>query len=150
MTISLSRASKHTDNRESTDTAGKLTAFIATHNTRPWQPGNVDCCLFLADWALWLGHQDPAAHLRGTYDTEDGFRDIITSACGVVPVVDRCVANIGGQRVDNPTCGAVGVIGSPNNIYRQWGAIFDGRRWLVRFRDNIGPMSAKPLAIWKI
>ncbi|EPE98620.1 DUF6950 family protein [Rhizobium grahamii] len=130
--------------------AEKLAAFLATQSVRPWQPGTVDCCLFLADWAVWIGHRDPAAHLRGMYDSDDGFRAIIAAHQGVVPVVSQCVANINGKRVQRPSCGSVGVIGSPANINRQWGAIFDGERWLIRFRDEVGPIVARPLAIWKI
>ncbi|XKM40320.1 DUF6950 family protein [Rhizobium ruizarguesonis] len=130
--------------------ARALAAFFADHNTRHWRPCQVDCCMFLASWAMWLGHSDPASHLRGTYDSDDGFRAIIAGAGGVVPVVERCVASIGGHRADGPQLGVIGVIGSPTNIQRQWGAIFDGERWLVRFHDHVGPMAARPLAIWKI
>ncbi|TAU98170.1 hypothetical protein ELI38_20415 [Rhizobium leguminosarum] len=127
-----------------------LEAFIAENNTRAWRPGEVDCCMFLASWAIWRGHPDPAAHLRGTYADEAGFRSIVAEAGGVVPVVQRCIENIGGCMVDRPKHGAVGVIGSHADITRQWGAIFNGERWLMRFRDNVGPVAARPLAIWEI
>jgi hypothetical protein len=130
--------------------ADRLAAFLAANDRKPWEPGTVDCCLFLADWAMWLGHEDPAAHLRGTYSDDDGFRAIIAAHEGVVPVVAACVANINGKRVQQPRCGSVGVIGSAANIKRQWGAIFDGSRWIVRSRQGIGPIAAKPLAIWEI
>ncbi|MGZ2403888.1 DUF6950 family protein [Rhizobium ruizarguesonis] len=128
----------------------RLAAFLVQHDTLPWQPGTVDCCLALADWAMWIGHEDPAAHLRGTYDTDDGFRAIISAANGAAPVVEGCVANIQGVPLDAPVTGAVGVIGSRSNIHRQWGAIFDGRRWLVRSRAGFGAVSAPALAIWEI
>lgn len=99
---------------------------------------------------MWLGHPDPAAHLRGTYTDDDGFRSIIAQAGGVEPVVQPCADTIGGRRIERPRLGAIGVIGSPTNIQRQWGAIFDGNRWLVRFRDNVAPMTARALAIWEI
>jgi hypothetical protein len=130
--------------------ATRLAQFIAAQSTRSWQPGTVDCCLFLADWAIWLGHADPSADLRGAYDSDDGFRAIIAAHQGLVPVVAACVGNIGGKRISAPLCGAVGVIGSQGNIQRQWGAIFDGNRWLVRFHEGVGPLSARPLAIWEI
>jgi hypothetical protein len=130
--------------------APRLAAFIAAHVCLRWEPGQIDCCLFLADWARWIGHSDPAAHLRGKYNSEDGFRAIITAAGGVVPVVAECIANIGGQLINSPACGAVGVIGSRTHFNRQWGALYDGERWLVRSRDGIGPVVAQPLAVWKI
>ncbi|MGR9056086.1 DUF6950 family protein [Rhizobium leguminosarum] len=131
-------------------TADVLAAFIADNNERAWRPGQVDCCMFLASWAMWLGHPDPAAHLRGMYDDDAGFKAIIAEASGVVPVVKRCVDSIGGSQVSAPRCGAIGVIGSSTNIQRQWGAVFDGNRWLVRFRDIVAPMTARALAIWEI
>ncbi|MGM4911429.1 DUF6950 family protein [Rhizobium sp. 768_B6_N1_8] len=130
--------------------AGRLTAFIADNNAKPWSPGSVDCCMVLADWAIWLGHPDPARHLRGTYGDEVGFRRIITDASGAVPIVERCVDHIRGARIAKPALGSIGVIGSHHNIDRQWGAIFDGQRWLVRFANGFAPMVARPLAIWKI
>ncbi|MGZ2455454.1 DUF6950 family protein [Rhizobium anhuiense] len=126
-----------------------LADFVAKQNERPWQPGVVDCSLALADWAVWLGRPDPAPHLRGRYDSEEGFRRIIESEGGLLPVIENCVARIGGRR-GGLTAGAIGVIGARTNINRQWGAIFDGRRWLVRFIDGFGSMTANALAIWEI
>lgn len=127
-----------------------LREYFRDHARQAWRPGEVDCCLFLASWAMWLGHPDPAPHLRGTYNCDDGFRAIIHAAGGVVPVVERCAGLIGGKRIQQPVCGSIGVIGSKANIDHQYGAIFDGTRWNVRFIHSIGPMTASPLAIWSI
>ncbi|WP_288430199.1 hypothetical protein [uncultured Agrobacterium sp.] len=127
-----------------------LQAFFRHHEQKSWQPGLVDCSLFLADWAEWIGHPYPAAHLRGTYESEDGFRAIVRSCGGLVPIVARCVERVGGRRIQYPVAGAIGVIGSALNSDHQFGAIFDGERWNVRFINSIGPMTAKPLAIWSI
>lgn len=127
-----------------------LLAFFAAHERKPWQPGHVDCCMLLASWAIWLGHRDPAQHLRGTYSTDEGYRAIVSAAGGVVPLVERCVARINGKRIQQPSCGAIGVIGSASNIQHQFGSIFDGERWRVRFTNKIGNMTARPLAIWSI
>lgn len=127
-----------------------LQLFLAAQSSREWAPGSVDCCLLLADWAIWLGHVDAASHLRGTYSDEAGFQAIIAASQGVVPLVAGCASRINGRLITSPSIGAIGVIGSPHAIGRQWGAIFDGSRWLVRFRDGVGPISARPLAIWEI
>ncbi|WP_376776737.1 DUF6950 family protein [Rhizobium laguerreae] len=128
----------------------RLAAFVADNSSIPWRPGTVDCCMFLASWAMWIGHPDPAGHLRGTYDDDDGFRRIIAAAGGVVPVVESCISSIGGVRIAAPSLGAVAVIGARTNTEHQFGAIFDGQRWLVRFTNRVGHMAACPLAIWKI
>ncbi|WP_179875702.1 hypothetical protein [Sinorhizobium sp. BJ1] len=130
--------------------ADTLAAFLADNNTRPWQPGHVDCCMVLADWAMWLGHCDPAPHLRGVYDSDGGFRAIIAAHQGAVPLVASCAANIGGKRVQQPQRGDIGVIGSPINIHRQFGAIHDGSGWLVRMHGGFGRMTARTLAAWRI
>ncbi|MHC2297435.1 DUF6950 family protein [Rhizobium mongolense] len=95
-----------------------LAAFLADNNARPWRPGHVDCCIVLADWASWLGHEDPADHLRGMYDSDEGFRAIIAAHQGAVPVVQCCVAKVGGKPTSKPKRGDIGVIGSATNIDR--------------------------------
>ncbi|WP_183923038.1 DUF6950 family protein [Rhizobium mongolense] len=132
------------------DVADRLAAFLADNNARPWRPGKVDCCIVLADWAMRLGHDDPASHLRGTYDSEDGFKSIIAAHQGAVPTVQRCVAKIGGVLTTGPHRGDIGVIGSPSNIHRQFGAIHDGKSWLVRMHGGFGQMTARTLAAWRI
>lgn len=127
-----------------------LRAFLNAYEREPWTPGDkVDCCLALAEWAIWMGRPDPAAAMRGTYQDEQGFRAHVNAAGSLVALVGSCVSSIGARRVDVPICGDIAVIGSSNNIHRQFGAIYDGRQWLVRFIDSIGPMTAKPLAIWR-
>lgn len=126
-----------------------LADFIADNNRRRWQPGQVDCCIVLADWAVCLGRQDPASHIRGTYDSDEGFRQIIAAHDGVVPLVASCIHKCG-KRIQHPSVGDIGVIGSPTNIKRQFGAIHDGSGWLVRMHGGFGRMTARTLAVWKI
>lgn len=125
-------------------------SFSYSYGAKAWEPGKVDCCLFLAAWAIWLGHPDPAQHLRGTYDDEAGFRGIIDGAGSLFAVVDRCALSINAKRLQWPLCGSIGVIGSHTNIHRQFGAIHDGEGWNVRFIHGVHRMIAAPLAIWSI
>lgn len=127
-----------------------LAEFIAANERKAWRPGSVDCCMVLASWAMWLGHTDPAEHLRGTYTDDAGFGEIIASAGGAIPVVQKCILKIGGRSIATPRCGSVGVIGSRSNHTRQWGAIYDGDRWLVRGKDRFMKFSAPILAAWEI
>ncbi len=127
-----------------------LDEFLCAYERKPWEPASVNCCLFLASWAIWLGHQDPARHLRETFETEEEFQQLVVRAGGVVPVVENCVDTIRGRKLIEPKLGAIGVIGSANNMQRQFGAIFNGARWMVRYKDCVGPMAAGALAIWEI
>ncbi|WP_156392489.1 DUF6950 family protein [Rhizobium sp. Root482] len=125
-------------------------SFSRAYGELPWEPGKVDCCLCLSAWAMWLGYSDPARHLRGTYDDEAGFRRIIEQAGSVTALVERCADSISAKRTQRPFCGSIGVIGSPTNIHRQFGAIHDGEGWNVRFIHGVHRMIATPLAIWSI
>ncbi len=43
-----------------------LRSFLAREAARPWEMGEHDCGLWLADWYVFAtGAPDPAAHLRG-------------------------------------------------------------------------------------
>ncbi|WP_246710982.1 hypothetical protein [Mesorhizobium sp. RMAD-H1] len=126
-----------------------LGRFIDQHMTRAWSPGDTDCILALADWCVELGYSDPAADLRGTYDDEIGFQAIIDAAGGVVPLIDSRAALIGVERAALPEIGFVAVIGSPANVSRQWGAIWNGSGWSVRFKDAYPSCAAHALAIWR-
>lgn len=130
--------------------ADQLAVFIAQNNTRPWSPGIVDCCIVLADWAMWCGHQDPAVGIRGSYQSDDGFRAIVAAHHSLVGVVGSSAATIGLKPATRPSCGDIGVIGSPLNIHRQFGAIHDGVGWLVRMHGGFGRMTARTLAAWEI
>ncbi|WP_245277401.1 hypothetical protein [Rhizobium leguminosarum] len=127
-----------------------MASFLAAYERKPWNAGTVNCMFFPAAWAIWLGHSDPVENWRGAFRTDDEFSQIVATAGGCVPLMAKAAARLGAQRLNAPICGAVGVIGSRVNINHQFGAIFDGRRWLVRFINKVGPMSAQNLAIWKI
>jgi len=126
-----------------------LKAFHDANAREPWAPGKVDCCMVLADWAIWLGHIDPAEHMRGTYSDEAGFFEIIDMYGGLINLV-ASRADLIGERVTMPSLGAIGVVGSRNNIRRQFGAIHDGRRWLVRTARGFDTVCAAQLAAWRI
>lgn len=128
--------------------ADGLDAFLADYGALPWSPGgDVDCCLALAAWLIWRGYPDPACALRGTYSDEAGFRRLIIHAGGIVSLISPCIP-VTGIATTSPIRGDIGVIGSRSNIHRQFGAIHDGRGWLVRQKQGFGRMSAKTLAAW--
>jgi hypothetical protein len=132
--------------------ASLLDEFVAGHLQRPWQPGQVDCMLAVADWCVRMGYPDPAASYRGTYDTEARTQAIVASLGGLIPWGRKHFGEIGAKIVTEPSHGCVAVVGSRNNIQRQWGAIYDGsaKGWRVRFIDAYPVVKARPLIIWKL
>lgn len=124
--------------------------FLRAYDVKPWAPPSVNCLMFPAAWAIWLGHRDPVEKWRDVVRDDDHMRAIVAEAGGCVPLMEEAVLAIGGRPVPHPSCGDVGVVGSHSNIHRQFGAIFDGECWRVRFIDRVGSMVAKPLAIWRI
>lgn len=128
----------------------QLAAFLAAQERKSWDPASLNCMLFPASWAIWLGHRDPVENWRGAFASEAEYLAIVRAAGGCVPLMTAAAARIDARPLAVPVCGAVGVIGSPSNPERQFGAIFDGSRWLVRFTNRIGSMAARPLAIWSI
>lgn len=124
-----------------------LWEFFQSASVRPWQPGTVDCCIFLADWAVWRGLPDPAADLRGTYHDEAGFDRIIATAGGLVALVGARAALSGARALEAPRLGCIGVIGSRTAPGRQFGAIWAGG-WHIRTREGVVPLTAPAVSMW--
>ncbi|NTA10811.1 DUF6950 family protein [Agrobacterium tumefaciens] len=131
--------------------ARHLAAFLASTEREPWTPGDrVDCCLVLAEWAIWLGYPDPAAHLRGAYQPGQGQLDILAESGGAIALVKSCAAALSLSHTDTPQAGDIGVVGSAHNITRQFGVIHDGAGWLTRTPHGFARVAAKTLAAWRL
>jgi hypothetical protein len=129
----------------------KLAAFLDAYAHEPWTPGGkVDCCLIIAEWAMWLGYPDAAAHLRGAYEPGQGQIDILAANGGAVTIIASCALSIGAKPAAEPRCGDFGVVGSLKNITRQFGVIHDGDGWLTRAPDGFKRITARPLAAWRL
>ncbi len=128
-----------------------LRAFLDAYESEPWTPGGkVDCCLVLAEWAIWLGYPDPIPEYRGTYSQGQGQIDMLERHGGALPLVQSVALSIGASPVERPSCGCIGVVGSLKNITRQFGVIHDGDGWLTRTPSGFDRITATTLAAWKI
>lgn len=129
----------------------RLKAFLVSNELEPWTPGGkVDCCLALAEWAIWVGYPDPAAHLRGAYQPGQGQIDILAASGGAIALVKSCVESLGLSGTDAPQVGDIGVVGSAHNNTRQFGVIHDGAGWLTRTPRGFTRVAAKTLAAWRL
>lgn len=125
-----------------------LSDFLAEWGAKPWDWGSVDCCFVTVEWAIAAGHSDPAGAWRGLIESEEDWRSLMLTRGGLVPVFEEVFAAF--PRISVPTVGAIAVIGSAGNAYRQWGAIHDGARWQVRLKEGFVAIVAPPLVIWSV
>lgn len=126
----------------------RLERYISAAEDKPWAPGVVDCCMFVSDWVELITGLDAGRFYRGIYSCDDGISKITTEMNGLVRIFETCAADMGLHETFNPVVGDVGVIGSELNIQRQFGAIYDGSKWIVRYKNGIGRMSANTLKSW--
>lgn len=130
----------------------RLEQFAMTCSPHVW--GQSDCSLVIADWVALNGHPDPGANWRGTYDSEESCRALLEARGGLLAHIGACAAEVGLTPLHEPELGCIAVIGSPHNEARQWAAIWQGFRWLVKWGDENRagwmPFMAKPLAMWRV
>jgi len=60
-----------------------LDDFICKRARVPFAWGTNDCAIFCSDWIKLATGQDPAANLRGTYDSGRGAQRALVSAFGI-------------------------------------------------------------------
>jgi hypothetical protein len=126
-----------------------LLEFLSAMARRPFVWGETDCCLVLAEWWRINHGSDPAAHLRGTYSTEDECWSVIDEAGGVLRVVSDIATTVQAETTTDPQPGDFGVVSA---MGLRFGSIMTPtRRWFVKGRNGAaGLREARALAAWKI
>ena len=76
-----------------------LAAFIEERRDVPFTWGKADCCLFAADWVRLATDLDPAADLRGKYNSALGALRIIEDHDGLATLVARALIPLGSREV---------------------------------------------------
>lgn len=73
--------------------------------------GETDCMMCVADWILRVTGRDPAADMRGSYDSRGSCQRETGFLRDPVAAVEKCLATIGGlPRVQEPRKGDIAVI----------------------------------------
>lgn len=114
-------------------------AFLQKASGRPFQWGQEDCALFLANWWRHVHGVDPAHWLQGGYDSEDGAAAIIAANRGLQRLVARVAKEAGAGRTREPARGDFGLIAHNG---KPFGAICVCPKsppdtWAVRAKDGI-------------
>lgn len=117
--------------------------FVQASLGASWSWGRVDCTIWVADWCLRRWGVDPAADLRGSYETEEGADNLIRNAGGLIRLVSPRMTFL--LRAVDPADGAVGII---EILGRQTSAVMTGGKWAFRTPRGIGVVGARPLVAW--
>lgn len=134
-------------------TTRTLTEFLQRESSRPFQWGQNDCSLLLANWWQHVHGVDPAAWLRGTYNTAERKDAVLIANRGLQRLVTRIARSAGASRAHKPDTGDFGLIAHGG---RPYGAICTGRVgamacWAVRSETGVAFLTnPRILRAWSI
>lgn len=137
-----------------------LAEYLDGLTRRKWKWGETDCLMILADWVRLNHGVDPAAAYRGRYHSEDEYRALLKEGGGIVPTVNRALAQIDISRTDDPKPGDIGIIRAPTMVRRgrvhlgRLGAIYvERKQWAHIMNGSLAIASEKfvrPVAAWAV
>lgn len=90
-----------------------LPDYLAAVARRRFRPGELDCAIFMADWAVMMGRCDPIADVRGTYSTERQFRRILQREGGFIAACVARLLKIGMRETTTPAAGGLMCVSAP-------------------------------------
>lgn len=127
-----------------------LAAFLAKAQRTRFELGSFDCLLWLADWIAANHGLDPAAHLRGTYNSPLGYMRYVRKAGGVAPLVASCVEPML-KRVGKPQPGDIGIVHAvTTDGFADVGAIRTARGWASLSPTGLLVGEAQATAAWRV
>ena len=90
-----------------------LSDYLASLRGRRWQPGELDCGVFMADWVLKVCGRDPIADVRGTYSSERQFLRIVRREGGFERACAARLAAVGFRETGTPAAGDITTVLAP-------------------------------------
>lgn len=87
--------------------------YLASFANRRWEPGTLDCGVFMADWVRHLCGRDPIADVRGTYSTTEEFDRIVEGEGGFIRACASRLRAVGFSRTRNHRAGDIAVVQAP-------------------------------------
>lgn len=126
----------------------QLQAFLVERSARPFTWGTDDCSLFLADWWRFVHGVDPAARVRGTYETEAECHTMLEREGGLLRLASRLANGAGMLSADGSHVGDFGIIGAGGTMI---GGICTGSHWAIRNEGGIGMIPPpRILKAWRV
>lgn len=125
-----------------------LRAYLAEAARRRHAWGELDCCLFMADWVQAVTGRDPAGPYRGAYDGPRQALRLLRAEGGLYALSWRLAEAAGlPLRLGAPQPGDVGVVLAAR---RQMGAIRTGKGWAVLTPGGYAVARLPHLAAWEV
>lgn len=93
-----------------------LSDYLASVARRPFKPGSLDCCIFMADWIRMVIGRDPIADRRGTYATTREYRKMLHQEGGFVVACDARAKTIGLRETAAPQVGDPMLVSAPVGV----------------------------------
>jgi hypothetical protein len=100
------------------DVSAALAEYLASLRRRRWQPGILDCGVFMADWVVALCGRDPIADVRGSYSTEKQFLRILRGEGGFEKSCAARLAAVGFRDASSPLPGNIMTVLAPYRVRR--------------------------------
>lgn len=95
-----------------------LSDYLASLAKRTWQPGVLDCGVFMADWVRLICGVDPIADVRGKYSSEREFMRIVRREGGFEESCGARLRAVGMRETFFPSQGAIMTVLAPYAIRR--------------------------------
>lgn len=128
-----------------------LQDFLRSLAREPFVWGENDCALTIANWWREVHGEDPAAHLRGTYATQEECQRVLRREGGLPRIVQRIAASVGAPRTISPKPGDAAVI--RHGTYHFGVILSPSMRWIGKDVDGVAAIAAdqiKPVAMWSV
>jgi hypothetical protein len=87
----------------------RLADFLSAASARPFQLGAFDCGILLADWCLEVRGVDPAAKVRGRYNSIDEAHALVGTR-SLPALFNKLFRSVGVKRTRDPIYGDVAMI----------------------------------------
>ena len=130
-----------------------LADYLASLRQRRWQPGVLDCGVFMADWVMIVCGHDPIADVRGTYATEKQFLRIVRREGGFEAACAARLARVGFCETMSPRAGDLMTVLAPfaqrrgKILRRPTGAIADNETLRAVITSDLGVVIANEAAL---
>lgn len=130
--------------------APALAAFLRTQAMSIFEWGERDCGLIMADWVAASGRPDPAAAIRGLYNSAESCL-AVTGAPDYRTAISDIADGAGLTRITDPWDGDIGVVDVIN--VGPMGAIMTSGSWAFRTMRGITWARIAPgrlLTAWEV